>query len=133
MVKRELIMPQSGPPTRSPHHRYVAAVFDYYKFLRVFREWRYLFLSYSFSEEWLFLSVLSFVSKEWHVSLLGCFVSCWFCSMLTLIIHLYEWMLLSIIHCQKDLYCGGYLFFRISTFTPTLFSKLNFVIFHVFI
>ena len=102
--------------------------------VRVVREWRYLFLSYSFSEEWLFLLVISFVSKEWPVSILGCFLSCWFCSTLTLIIHLYEWMLLSIILCQKDLDFGGYLCFRISTFTSTLFSKLIFFSrFHIMI
>ena len=97
----------------------------------IFREQRHL-LPYSCPEEWLFLSVISFVSKEWYVSLLGCFLSCWCCYALTLIMHLYEWMLLSIILCQKDLDCEGYLFFRISTFTPTLFSKLNFSDFSCF-
>ena len=108
----------------------VKVVFDYYKQRKSFREWRDLFtLSYSFLKNVFFPVGPSFVKGMACLSIRMSQLSCWFCSALTLIIHSYEWMLLSIVLCYKDLDCGWYLFFCISTFT--ILVKIDFVIFHV--
>ena len=75
----------------------MAVVFDCYKLRKRFREWRY-FSPFLFLKN-VFFSGPILVSKEWPVSLRMFFNPVKYCSALTLIIHSYELMLLSIILC----------------------------------
>ena len=90
-----------------------------------------LLLSYSFSEEWFFLSVLSIVTMEWPFSLIGCFNYPFICySVVNLIIQSLNGSFSPWFSVIGTLFVDD-TFISVSVLHTNIVVKINFVIFHV--